>query len=142
MIETKFCSLCKKPFIGYGNNPAPFRGKSCCDECNHKYVITLRDFLGKENPKYALCFKEDGSIEKLRPKNKYFTLEELQVAVGGLIELYPFLFQDKLIVCDEVGLIKEREININFANFTSIELVGDILLCPKDIFEEPDEEET
>lgn len=142
MTETKNCPLCKKPFVGYGNNPAPFRGESCCDDCNREYVVPLRIYLISENPNYALRFKEDGTIEILRPKNQYFTLEELQEAVGGLIELYPKRYHDKLIVCDEEGLLKERPINSKFASLTSIELVGDIVLCPNHIFEEPDEEES
>ncbi len=142
MTKMKVCSICQKPFVGYGNNPAPFSGEICCDDCNCNYVIPLRIFHLIRDPKYALRFKEDGSIETLKPKNKYFTLEELQNAIGGFIVLYPSRYMEKLIVCDEEGLLKERPLNKIFANLTSIKLVGDVLLCPPKIFEEPDEEET
>lgn len=139
MLETKRCPLCKRPYVGYGNNPSPFKEKECCDSCNREFVIPLRAYLISENPKYALRFKTNGKIEMLKPKGEYFTLEELQEAVGGMIELYPGQYRDKLIVCDEEGLIKQSRTNALFESLTSIRLVGDVLLCPKSIFEEPDE---
>ena len=36
------CSLCRKKFKGYGNDPYPLKGKRCCDLCNAKYVIPER----------------------------------------------------------------------------------------------------
>ena len=36
------CCICHKPIVGYGNNPWPYEGKKCCDECNLKYVIPKR----------------------------------------------------------------------------------------------------
>lgn len=38
----KKCDICGKEFNGYGNNPAPLKGKVCCDECNLKYVLPTR----------------------------------------------------------------------------------------------------
>lgn len=142
MNNAKTCSICKKSFDEYGNNPSPFHGEVCCDDCNNKYVVHLRIYQSIRDPQYALHFKEDGTLETLKPKDKYFTLQELQGAVGGYIELYPCRYENKLIVCDEEGLIKHRPLNTLFANLTSIKLVGDVLLCPVGIFEAPDEEET
>ena len=142
MNNAKTCSICKKSFNEYGNNPSPFHGGVCCDDCNTKYVVPLRIYQSIRDPQYALHFKEDGTLETLKPKDKYLTLQELQAAVGGYIELYPCRYENKLIVCDEEGLIKHRQVNILFANLTSIKLVGDVLLCPTGIFEAPDEEET
>lgn len=141
-MKDKICSICKKPFSEYGNNPAPFHGEACCDDCNVKYVLPLRIYQGTRKPQYALHFKEDGTLETLEPKDKYFTLEELQTAVKGYIELYPCRYENKLIICDEEGLIEHRPTNTVFANLTNIKLVGDVLLCPEAIFEAPDEEET
>ncbi len=40
---TKFkCCICGKESAGYGNNPHPFEGDKCCDECNLKRVIPKR----------------------------------------------------------------------------------------------------
>ncbi len=141
-MNNKICSICKKPLSEYGNNPAPFHGEVCCDDCNAKYVLPLRIYQSIREPQYALHFKEDGNLETLKPKDEYFTLQELQTAVGGYIELYPCRYRGNLIVCDEEGLIKCRTVNTLFAGLTSIKLVGDVLLCPTGIFEAPDEEET
>ena len=40
------CSICKKKFFGFGNNPAPVKDLSidglCCDECDKTIVIPRR----------------------------------------------------------------------------------------------------
>jgi hypothetical protein len=36
------CSLCSQKYPGYGNNPAPLPGESCCDACNITKVIPAR----------------------------------------------------------------------------------------------------
>jgi hypothetical protein len=42
----KTCSICKKNFSGFGNNPKPTKNLSindrCCDDCNKSVVITRR----------------------------------------------------------------------------------------------------
>ena len=42
----KTCSICKKKFFGFGNNPAPVkhlaRDGLCCDECDKTIVIPRR----------------------------------------------------------------------------------------------------
>lgn len=139
MKTNQVCSICDKPFSKYGNNPAPLNGEVCCDACNKNIVLPIRIYQIAHDPTYALCFKEDGTLETLKPANKYFTLQELQDAVGGYIELYPYHYANKLIICDEEGLIKRRSINKLFAKLTSVKLVGDVLLCPEAIFEAPDE---
>lgn len=137
------CSICRKPFEGYGNNPAPLPGDSCCDGCNRSYVIPLRLVQIKitRESKSAVIFKEDGTVSTVTPKGKYYTLEELQALVGGLIEIYPARYLDHLIVCDEEGIIKNRKLNVPFKQLTSIGLLGNVLLVPESIFEEPEEED-
>ncbi len=40
------CSICKKKFFGFGNNPQPVKTLSvddrCCDDCNKAVVIPRR----------------------------------------------------------------------------------------------------
>ena len=141
-VNEHICSICKRKFEGFGNNPAPFTGERCCDECNTNYVIPLRIYSITKEQKSAVLFKEDGTVETVKPKGKYYTLEELQKLVGGLIELYPARYRDNYIVCDEEGLIKNRKINKPFKALTGIGLVGNVLLCPEAIFEEPEEDES
>lgn len=42
----KTCSICKKKFFGFGNNPQPVKdlnpGDRCCDDCNETVVIPRR----------------------------------------------------------------------------------------------------
>lgn len=40
----KICSICGKPYVGYGNNAAPINNGRCCDECNRK-VVMARIFI-------------------------------------------------------------------------------------------------
>lgn len=88
----------------------------------------------------AVLFKEDGSVEYLSPKAKYFTLKELQASVKGLIEIYPASYRDHLIVCNEEGIMRGFRINTTFKLITGIGLLGNVLLCPKEIFEEPEDD--
>ena len=38
----KYCCLCGKELIGFGNNAEPVDSGRCCDECNYAYVIPVR----------------------------------------------------------------------------------------------------
>ena len=41
----KTCSICKKKFVGLGNNPQPVRTSGedrCCDDCNNTVVVPRR----------------------------------------------------------------------------------------------------
>lgn len=141
MNNIKTCDICNKEFSEYGNNPTPFKGEVCCDECNYTKVLIARKHESVEDPKEALLFQADGTVRTVKPKDKNFTLKELQSLVGGLIELYPKRINGHYIVCNEEGLILDLEINNLFRNYSGITLVGDVLVCPLKIFEEPDGEE-
>lgn len=41
------CSLCLQKFDGYGNNPEPFGGVKCCDDCNSHFVVPVRLMYGR-----------------------------------------------------------------------------------------------
>ena len=38
-MKTMKCVLCKKKFIGYGNNAQPLANGLCCDDCNIDVVV-------------------------------------------------------------------------------------------------------
>lgn len=41
--EKQVCCICGKEYEGYGNNPYPYKKSgSCCNQCNHDYVIPSR----------------------------------------------------------------------------------------------------
>jgi hypothetical protein len=42
LVNENPCCLCDKEFSGYGNNPAPFKGGRCCDDCNGSLVLPAR----------------------------------------------------------------------------------------------------
>lgn len=44
----KTCDICNVQFDGYGNNPQPFHGDTCCDDCNDRFVIPVRMCLGRD----------------------------------------------------------------------------------------------
>lgn len=134
------CSICKKIIEGNGNNPSPFGGEVCCDECNKQYVVPLRIYQITKEPKNAVLFNENGTVTTVTPKNKYFTLKEIQTLVGGYIEIYPARYLNHLIICDEEGLLKHKKRNQSFRLLTGIGLLGNVLLCPEGIFEEPNNE--
>jgi len=41
------CSICGDAINGWGNNPEPFHGEHCCDECNDLFVVPVRMCLGR-----------------------------------------------------------------------------------------------
>jgi hypothetical protein len=45
--ETKNCCICGDDFAGWGNNPEPFKGNTCCDDCNDRFVVPTRMCLGR-----------------------------------------------------------------------------------------------
>ena len=40
--EPFVCAICQGTFEQFGNNPDPFEGDRCCNECDQKYVIPAR----------------------------------------------------------------------------------------------------
>ena len=41
-MSEKTCSICRRPYTGYGNNAEPVNQGRCCDECNATVVIPAR----------------------------------------------------------------------------------------------------
>lgn len=62
------CSICGRPFKGYGNHAFPAKMGKCCDECNENLVIPLRIMM-ISNPNKALEI-----ISKLS-NNQYFKVK-------------------------------------------------------------------
>lgn len=42
------CVVCKRNFIGWGNNAEPFKKGRCCDTCNNERVVPLRLMRAKK----------------------------------------------------------------------------------------------
>ncbi|MCL2521271.1 MAG: DUF3846 domain-containing protein [Erysipelotrichales bacterium] len=133
----EICSLCEKSIMEDAIKSEVFDGKTFCSKCMNK-IMPLKMFLENESPKHALLFKTEGTVEVIRPKDEHFILEEIQKCVNGLIQIYPTPYKEKLIVCNQEGLLKRLPINTWFEKLFQIKLIGDILLCPQAIFERPE----
>lgn len=106
-----------------------------------KITLPIKNYASIKEESSAVLIKADGTVERVKPKDAYFTLIELQRLVGGLIELYPKRLDGDFVVCNEEGLIRGLPINHTFRKFTGITLVGDIFVCPETIFEKLDDED-
>ena len=127
------CSICGKEINGKGNNPAPLQRGKCCDECNIKKVMPIRMFLNGMNQHQLLVLNTDGTF-KITEKMNEAPLKLLQDLVGGYITLYPSKIEGMLLICDEEGLLKRREPNELAYEILGINVVGNLVLCPQDLF--------
>lgn len=77
----------------------------------------------------ALILKTDFTQVELNPKNGTdFSLEELQHAVGGNIEI-ACVNTNQLVIVDEDGLLKDKPVNELACLVLGIILYGDVLIC-------------
>ncbi len=105
----------------------------------------MADSKKEEAQPVALLYTTDLSILKIKPANgRYFTLEEMQGYVGGLIQIIPLDgkdLEDKLLVVHEEGKL----INLPFNLFATIEWIryygetdfisGDAIICDPDLIQ-------
>ena len=62
------CSICGTETGGFGNNPEPFKGEKCCDDCDDRFVVPTRLCLGRG-------FKDESILNLIQ------TIAELGVAM-------------------------------------------------------------
>ena len=54
-MKEQTCPICEKPFMGWGNNPAPVAvDGNVCDGCNGALIIPIR-FGNKRVEKFVMC---------------------------------------------------------------------------------------
>ena len=86
------------------------------------------------NPKPYLrkLLKADGTVADYPPKGKRYTLEELQAAVGGYIEVHHIHDGSLLLVINEEGKLHRLPVNDRatelYDNPNDV-VVGDVLVC-------------
>lgn len=126
------CCICGKEIEGYGNNPEPIKSKGvCCDSCNVKFVIPSRLFaFGR----VAILLTEN-EMQYIAPKNKTFTLKELQEMVGGFIEFAPTTSENLCVIVNEEGVIRKLYKNKIAKMFLGETYYGDVVICPKELLE-------
>lgn len=131
--EVKICGICAKDIVGHGNNPSPINCWDVCDDCNIDYVLPLRIFLsGYVNDNTVLVLNTNFELDMVHIDINN-TLEELQKLVGGLIEVYPKEDDKFLYIVDEEGICKNKEYNALAKLIFDIDVVGDLVVCKKEI---------
>ncbi len=135
------CCFCGKEIKGYGNNASPVVNATCCDECNLKVVLPYRIFLKSYYKKEdtALLVTPD-EIKLAKPADKYCSLKELQEAVNGYFELGAEVLPNYLTVVNDEGLIRKFKFNKLMYHLFGIEVYGNALIVPREIFERPEED--
>jgi hypothetical protein len=84
-----------------------------------------------------ICIHPNGEIHKMAPANdEQYTLEELQAAVEGYIEVIPGLFSAGHIgLANEEGLLQDMPYNETASELFDRPLVGPVLVIRKDRME-------
>lgn len=115
--------------------------KACAGGC---YWIDPFVNLCDQCTVFATLLKANGERVRLMPKERYLSLEEIQEAVGGCIELVfkPGLANLGLIVfANEEGLILDLPYNNLAKEVLNRDLVGDVLIVPKYLMEPEDNDD-
>ncbi len=128
------CVITGNKIIGDKHNVWPVSEGDCCEEANMQVVVPYRLFLGNDKKDKAMLLKTDNTIELIRPKDKHFTLEELQELVGGgLIEYYPHRINGNIVIVNEEGLLKQMPYNRLAKIILKVDLVGPVIVIPKNL---------
>lgn len=79
----------------------------------------------------AVLIKVDGTKEQLTPKDDgTVSLELLQSSIGGWIEQIKVPFtQNSVLIVDEEGRLKNKQLNQNASVLVRKPIVGDAVLC-------------
>jgi hypothetical protein len=76
-------------------------------------------------------YRTNGKVEEFNPKSgKEFSLEELQTAVGGYIELI-YLPESEVLVVNEEGMIQKLTFNKKASIIANRPIVGNVVKCKK-----------
>jgi hypothetical protein len=132
------CCICGGELNEYANNPFPVAGETCCNKCNYNVVIPLRFFYSDIVIDKALVISTNNTVKLIKPKEQYFTLEELQKCVDGYIEIYPTRSKEYMILVNAEGLINGMAFNQLASKIFNIDAYGPVVICPKKIFEKPE----
>ncbi len=88
----------------------------------------------------ATIIKITGKKENIEPSDaKVFTLEELQNAVGGYIQIVSITtgeYSEKLMIVDEEGLLKDNpQVNEEASKIVGQRIVGQVIIIDRDQIE-------
>lgn len=77
----------------------------------------------------ATLIRSNGEVSDVTPAGGKFSLKTLQAYVGGYIEMIPFS-EDKILVCNEEGLLNNLPYNLSASLMAGRALMGDIVIIP------------
>ena len=79
----------------------------------------------------------DGDMEGVKPENgTSFNYKELQKIVGGLFQVvHKTADPNHVYLCDEEGLLKDKDLNRKVSELLDYPVVGDILVLSNDEWE-------
>lgn len=77
----------------------------------------------------------NGGLIEMKPKSgTFFSLEELQMAVGGYIELIR-IDGDRLMIVDEDGIARKKVLNPAATRLAQRPIRGDVMIIPRGMIE-------
>lgn len=133
--QTSICVITGKEIIGDVHDAYPLAKGKCSTEANYTAVVPYRYFLTDIHKSKAMLLNTDDTITLVKPKDKYFSLKELQTYVQGLIEYYPKQIKDCYVICNEEGLLKAMPYNKLAKRILGVDLVGPVIVIPKDLID-------
>lgn len=133
------CDICQKEISGYENNAWPLSSGKCCQECDDKYVVPLRIFLSGMVKDQILILKADDSTFEFETVKNELSLKRSQNIVEGYIELYPIRDKFFYYIINEEGLLKKLKINKLAYQLFGMKVLGNMIVCPKNLFKWGDE---
>lgn len=80
----------------------------------------------------SFVLHENGALVEYKPKGEFFTLAELQAAVGGYVEIIG-LPNKRVMVIDEEGLPKQLGVNLSASRMYGAMIVGKVLVTNKEL---------
>ena len=86
------------------------------------------------DPSVPVLIRADGEIDEFRPAGDSFTLDELQGAVGGYVEVVP-MQPAHLVAMNEDGLLRGLPANAVASALLARQIVGDVVVLPSELLD-------
>lgn len=101
---------------------------------NKTKKIMNTNMIYNEDKSKAYLIGVDEKVTVLKQPKEKFTLEELQEAVKGYIELI-YLSGNRVMVVNEEGRLKKLSNNLLASFEAKRQIVGDVVVCPSNMID-------
>ena len=95
----------------------------------------LENYLNNKGNKQLLLVDPNNYLIYMDTEEEKASLKELQRLVDGYIELYPKEDENFLFIVDEEGILKNKPYNALAKQLFDIDVVGALVVCPKELFD-------